>query len=86
MTFEPEIIEQIAPGETAMVNARIVPSGEAVAGDYIVGVSAATPEVSGNVDLRVTVETSAAWGLVGVLLILAALGGLAWVFRRYGRR
>jgi len=86
VTFEPAIVEQIPPGETAMVSARIVPSGEAVAGDYIVGVSAATPEVSGNVDLRVTVETSAAWGLVGVLLILAALGGLAWVFRRYGRR
>ena len=24
--------------------------------------------------------------VVGVLLILAAAGGLAWVFRKYGRR
>jgi uncharacterized membrane protein len=34
----------------------------------------------------VTVETSPIWGVVGVLLIAAALGGMVLVFRRYGRR
>jgi uncharacterized membrane protein len=42
--------------------------------------------VSEDVDLRTTVRTSGLWGFVGIALILAALGGLWWVFQRYGRR
>ena len=33
-----------------------------------------------------TVKTQTIWGVVGVLLIAAAACGLAYVFRKYGRR
>jgi uncharacterized membrane protein len=87
VTFEPGIVEQVPPGEQAQVTATITPSGEAVAGDYIVSLSASDAEqTESSADLRVTVQTSRLWGVVGIGLIAAAAAGLAWVFRRYGRR
>jgi uncharacterized membrane protein len=94
VTFSPsDTIEQIAPGQDGQVTALITPSGDAVAGDYVVSftASAASADASGSAasasqEIRVTVETSLVWGLVGLLLIAAVLGGLYWVFRTYGRR
>jgi uncharacterized membrane protein len=86
VTFEPEAVDQVPPGETAQVTAVITPSGEAVAGDYVVGMQAQAEQANSSADLRVTVRTSRLWGVVGIGLIGAAAAGLAWVFRRYGRR
>jgi len=36
--------------------------------------------------VRVTVETSMQWAIVGIAIIVATLAGLFWVFQRYGRR
>jgi uncharacterized membrane protein len=84
--FTPRVIEQIAPGESAQVVAAITPAGNAVAGDYVVTIDARIPETTSSLELRTTVKTSGFWGFIGLLLIVAALVGLAWVFRRYGRR
>jgi uncharacterized membrane protein len=35
---------------------------------------------------RFTVETSIIGGLIGIVLIVLAIGGLLLVFQRYGRR
>jgi uncharacterized membrane protein len=94
VSFTPsDTIEQIAPGQDGQVTALITPSGDAVAGDYVVSFSASAASAdstgsaaSASQDIRVTVETSLVWGLVGVLLIAAVLAGLFWVFRTYGRR
>ena len=86
VTFEPERIDQIPPGETAQVTAHITPSADAVAGDYLVNLSAQGGDASDDMELRATVETSAAWGAIGIGLIVVAFAGLGAVFRRYGRR
>jgi uncharacterized membrane protein len=86
VVFTPEAVDQVPAGETASVIATITPAGDALAGDYVVSVSASAPEVSADLELRTTVTTSGLWGVVGILLIVAALAGLGWVFRRYGRR
>ncbi|HEX2221263.1 MAG TPA: NEW3 domain-containing protein [Candidatus Limnocylindria bacterium] len=86
VTFEPEVVGQIAAGEFADVTARIQPTAEALAGDYAVPISATATEATGEAEIRTTVETSPLWGLVGVALIVAVLAGLWWVFRRFGRR
>jgi uncharacterized membrane protein len=85
--FEPEV-PTIAPGgEPASVTAIITPSGDAIAGDYNVTITANSDNAgTADLDLRVTVETSLVWGLIGVAVIVAVLGGLWWVFQRYGRR
>ncbi len=86
IAFEPETIPQIAPGESATANAQITPSGNAVAGDYALTMTARADDLSETLDVRVTVETPPIWGLVGIVLIAATLAGLVWVFRRFGRR
>jgi uncharacterized membrane protein len=81
-------VATIAPEQTATINATITPSKDAVAGDYVVNfTSASTEDVTGaEAQVRFTVETSPIWAIVGILLILAILGGLYYVFRTYGRR
>jgi uncharacterized membrane protein len=86
VTFTPELVDQVPPGEVARVNATITPSGDSVAGDYIVTITANIPEANSEIELRTTVKTSGLWGIIGLLLIVAALGGLGYVFRTYGRR
>jgi uncharacterized membrane protein len=86
VTFTPRVIEQIPPGESAQAVASITPSGNAVAGDYVVTIDASTAETTSQVELRTTVKTSGFWGFVGLILIVSAVAGLGWVFRRYGRR
>ena len=88
VTFDPASLAAIAPGDTGTVNATITPSGEAVAGDYVVSFSAAAAEeaASGSATIRFTVETSPLWAIVGIGLIVLILAGLFYVFRTYGRR
>jgi uncharacterized membrane protein len=81
-------IQSIDPNQTATINAIITPSGDAVAGDYVVTFkSTATEDTNGaDAQIRFTVETSPIWAIVGIGLILLILGGLYYVFRTYGRR
>ena len=69
------------------MTATITPSGEAVAGDYVVSFRSSSAEgASASASVRFTVETSPIWALVGLGLIVLILGGLFYVFRTYGRR
>ncbi|MGI9861242.1 NEW3 domain-containing protein [Moorella naiadis] len=86
VTFKPDKIDLLPAGGSQQVTAFIKPSNEAIAGDYVVRLTANAQEASGNADFRVSVRTSTLWGVVGVLLILAVVGGVAWIFRKYGRR
>lgn len=86
VTFTPETVERIDARQTAEVTAHITPSGEAVAGDYVLTLSAAGDGSSDDVEIRVTVEASRFWGIVGLLVIVGAVGILFRVFRQYGRR
>ena len=88
VTFEPESILTIAPQATETITATITPSGEAVAGDYVVTFSAEAAEAAATAEseFRFTVETSPLWALVGLGIIALILAGLFYVFRTYGRR
>jgi uncharacterized membrane protein len=85
--FTPERVDQVEPGKDARVVAHVTPAGDAVAGDYSIAVNgSAANGGTADVDLRMTVKTSRFWGLIGLLVIAAALWGLRWVFQTYGRR
>ena len=86
VTFEPETIPSIAAGETVDVSAKIKPSSAAIAGDYLLTFRAKGDDVETSAQIRFTVETSILGAIIGGALILVAIAGLLWVFRRYGRR
>lgn len=86
VTFQPARIDRIAPGEKANVTARIQPSGNAVAGDYDVTLTASSAGTTENLAIRFAVGTSGLFGFFGIMIIVLAIAGLLWVFRRYGRR
>lgn len=86
--FSPATVDSIAAGDTATVIATITPPGDAIAGDYSLTFTAKGTESGANTstDFRFTVETSLIGGIIGLVLIVVVVGGLFWVFRRYGRR
>jgi uncharacterized membrane protein len=85
-SFSPATVPEIAPGDSTPVTLTITPATDAVAGDYRVTLSSSTDQTSDSIELRATVKTSAAWGVVGVGLIVIVFAGLSIVFRRFGRR
>jgi uncharacterized membrane protein len=86
--FDPTTTDAIQPDQAVTVTAHITPSGDAIAGDYEIKFTAKAKEAASGDDttIRFTVEASILGAIVGAALIVAAIGGLYWVFRRYGRR
>ena len=86
VTFEPNKIEALIAGGSMTVTALVKASRKAIPGDYVVKMTARTPEVSSTADFRMAVKTSMLWGWLGILVIAAVLGGVYYLFRKYGRR
>jgi uncharacterized membrane protein len=87
VTFSPsDTIDSVAAGQDATITATLVPSNDAIAGDYVVTYNARAANASGTVEIRMTIETSPLFGFVGLALIALVLFGLWWVFQKYGRR
>jgi uncharacterized membrane protein len=86
VTFDMEAIPLIEPEGSAQVEATINAAGNAIAGDYVVTLTARTPEVNDRIEVRTTVETSLVGGLLGLAVLGVVAIGLFFVFQRYGRR
>ncbi|HEJ83177.1 MAG TPA: hypothetical protein ENO25_01290, partial [Desulfobacteraceae bacterium] len=89
VTFAPEAIDTLAPQELKQVEVSITPAGQALVGDYSVGLrveSGSPPKADKTIEMRVSVTASAAWGWIGVGLIVFVMAGLVFLFTRLGRR
>ena len=86
VNFEPNKVEQLFAGSSTTVTALVKASRKAIPGDYVVKMIARTPEVSSTADFRMGVKTSMLWGWLGIMVIAAVLGGVYYLFRKYGRR
>ncbi|WP_368159991.1 COG1470 family protein, partial [Bacteroides cellulosilyticus] len=86
VSFEPAKIEILKAGETSTVTAIMKASKKALPGDYIATMEARTPEVNATAQFRIAVKTPMLWGWVGILVIVVAVGGVYYLFRKYGRR
>jgi uncharacterized membrane protein len=84
--FDPKTISEIAPDGSAEVTAKIKPSDKAVSGDYMLTITARSENLSDSKDFRITVVTSTLWGIVGIGIIVIALGAVGWAVSRFGRR
>jgi uncharacterized membrane protein len=86
ISFDPEQIDAVQPGETAQVTAIVKPSSDAVAGDYSLTVRSSAGSLSSSVDLRYSLGGSRTLGVVAIAVIVAALAALGVVFVKFGRR
>jgi uncharacterized membrane protein len=86
VTFDPKKIDKLSAGATTRIYATIKADKKAIPGDYVTNIETKTPEVSSKVSFRISVETPLLWGWIGVLIIIAALGSVYHLFRKYGRR
>ena len=86
VTFKPDKIDQLDPGAQREVAMMIKPGSNAIAGDYMLTVTASHPQVSLSRDIRVTVQTPTLWGFVGIAVLVVVIGGLLGLFMKLGRR
>jgi uncharacterized membrane protein len=86
VTFEPSTIDLLPANQQETVAAVFKPAENAIAGDYVVTMNANADQASAQSDIRVTVKTSTLWGVIGILIAVAAIAILGFVFRRYGHR
>jgi uncharacterized membrane protein len=86
VTFDPKKIENLAPGKTEKIYATIKADKKAIPGDYVTKITAKTSEVNSDISFRVTVKTPILMGWLGILIIAIAIGGVLFLFKKYGRR
>jgi uncharacterized membrane protein len=86
VTFDPKLIDAIAPGEQHEVQALITPVSKAIAGDYATTLRAEARGESASQTFRVAVTTSTVWGVAGFGIIGIALLVLVGAVARFGRR
>ncbi len=84
--FRPDKIDSLGPGEVRQIKMEIMAPDRAVAGDYLLTLTANSPEVTKSVEFRVTVSTPTVWAWVGFGIVGLVVLGLAVVFLRLGRR
>jgi uncharacterized membrane protein len=84
--LKPEKIATVEPGDLKQVEAVITPYDEALVGDYLVGIKVDGQRVSKDMEYRVRVKASSAWGGIGIGIIVFVILGLTGLFRWLGRR
>lgn len=86
VVFDPKRVDKLEPGNEAEVFATIKADKKSIPGDYGITMEAKTAETSSKISYRVAVKTPLLWGWLGILIIIAALAGVYYLFRKYGRR
>ncbi|WP_276482337.1 NEW3 domain-containing protein [Paraflavitalea pollutisoli] len=85
-TFEPQKIERLEPGGSVDVVATLKVPDKTIAGDYVTTFSTRNNQSNSSAVFRMTVTTSWLAGWFGVLIILAAVGVIYTLIKKYGRR
>lgn len=87
ITFDQQQIPEIAAGKSVEVTVKIKPPDKAVAGDYMLTINAQPLDTaSKSAEFRITVLTSTLWGVIGIVLIAAAVVVVGLAVARFGRR
>ena len=85
-TFQPSKIENLEAGKTVDVVAKLSVPDKTIAGDYVTTFTAKNNASNAQAAFRMTVRTSLFSGLVGIVIILAAITLVIFLIRKYGRR
>lgn len=85
-SFEPSKIGQLEAGKTTEVSATVRVPDKTIAGDYAATFKVSNASSTAQAEFRMMVKTSLLSGWIGVLVILAAIGVVYYLIRKYGRR
>lgn len=83
--FTPDKLDSLDAKATREIDVSIKPGEKTIAGDYATILKANSKQESDSLNYRVTVETSTAWGWIGVIIaiiVIAALFGTFIMLRR----
>lgn len=86
VTFTPSSLDTLEPGLSQEIDVVIKPPGGTEAGDYPVILKATSEKSDSDLELRVAVVTSTAWGGIGIGIAAGVITGLIIWFRRLGKR
>jgi uncharacterized membrane protein len=86
VSFNPERLDAIEPGDFKQVEVTITPAEEALVGDYSTAMNVKGEKASDDIEFRVTVKASTTWGWVGIGIIIVVIAGLCGLFVYLGRR
>jgi uncharacterized membrane protein len=86
VTFEPKSIDRLEAGASARVFARVKVAKKAIVGDYVTRIEATAQGINSKAEFRISVRTSLFLRWEGIMIILIVLGGVFYLFRKYGRR
>lgn len=86
VTFESSTIPHLKSGQRLDITATLNVPDKTIAGDYVTTFNVKSTPANGSASFRMTVETSALSGWIGMLVILLAIGLVWYLIRKYGRR
>ncbi len=86
VTFTPNTIESLERNQSQKIDVAVEPSGNAIAGDYLLEIEADAYNTSDTVEYRVKVNTSSAWGWIGIVIVIVVVFALLGVFYKLRRR
>jgi uncharacterized membrane protein len=87
ITYTPDHIDTLGAGLAQEVDINIEPPEKTIAGDYSLTINVeGKPDLFDSLQYRVTVLTPSIWGWVGIIIVVVVVAGLAFLFRRLGRR
>jgi len=84
--FSPDKVDSLAAFDSQIIEINMKPPAKTIAGDYQISLTAKGKQISGDMNIRVSVETPTIWGWVGVAIIVVVIAGLIYVFMRFSRR
>jgi uncharacterized membrane protein len=85
-TFEPAKVDNLFPGKTVDIVAKLSVPDKTLAGDYVTTFNVRNANSNAQAVFRMTVKTSMLAGWIGILVILAAVALVVYLIRKYGRR
>ncbi len=87
VTFDPEILESLKPGETYTFNIIIESSSDMSPGDYYITLYVTTNEIDGDkVSIHVFLKQRTEMTYIGYIVVIGIVILLIILYRKYGRR
>ncbi|WP_298667532.1 NEW3 domain-containing protein [uncultured Methanofollis sp.] len=85
-TVDTPLIASLGPGERTKVTMTVIPPADIVAGEYKLIAQVKCDQAEEKDEFRVVVQEHSYIAFIGLLVVLGVVGGLWYMFRKYGRR